>query len=427
MSYTKNKWAIFDENIAEELQPDAAITKEKLEHMEDGIAEAHRLAELQQELSIGEVVEGESAAADIVDGKLNLVIPRGATGPQGDKGEPGLPGKDGEKGEKGDPGLTPVKGEDYFTEEDQAEIVNKVLALQKNEPYYDEDLKMFFACGVHINVYKAEDEGKLKITWLTTGKGDGHHLIIPENSDIFGGCASDDLTVFYPATSIAVYSGNIDSIIGGCYGNGNVAKTTIVINGGSFNYIAGSGMHWNDKLAYHNNVGHADIIINDAENIKNVMGGTVSGVCTTGSTKIVVNGGTMGVVMAGGTNGYTGIGEIEINGGTIRSVQAGNRGTLGNIKITVNDGTITNAVYGGVGDTATYIKSEVILNGGKINNIAAGKYAGVEDTTAERISGTYVEGVVSDSLAKTLNLTKVYSQKQLLQRIIDIEVSIANA
>lgn len=35
---------------------------------------------------------------------------------------------DGEKGEKGDQGETPVKGVDYFTEEDKTEIVNKVLA-----------------------------------------------------------------------------------------------------------------------------------------------------------------------------------------------------------------------------------------------------------------------------------------------------------
>lgn len=417
MSYTKNKWAIFDENIPEDLQPDAAITKDKLEHMEDGIAEAHRLAELQQELEIGEVLEGESAAADIVDGKLNLIIPRGATGPMGDIGEPG------EKGEKGDPGLTPVKGKDYFTDEDQAEIANKVLALQKNEPYYDEDLQKFFACGVHINVYKAEEEGKLKITWLTTGKGDGHELIIPENTDIFGGCASSDLTAYFPATSIAVYSGNIDSILGGCYGNGNVANTTIIVNGGKINYVSGAGMHWNDMLAYHNNVGHTDIIINDAEEIKYVAGGTISGVCTTGSANIVVNSGNIGVVMAGGTNGYTGMGEIEVNGGTIRSVQAGNRGILGNIKITINDGTITNAVYGGVGDTATYIKSEIHLNGGNINNIAAGKYDGVVDTTAERISGTYVNGVISDSLANSLHLKKIYSNAQLLQRIIDLELA----
>ena len=41
-------------------------------------------------------------------------------------------GKDGEQGAKGDPGKTPVKGEDYFTEDDKAEIVQDVLAALPN-------------------------------------------------------------------------------------------------------------------------------------------------------------------------------------------------------------------------------------------------------------------------------------------------------
>ena len=41
---------------------------------------------------------------------------RGATGPQGPKGETGADGK------------TPVKGADYFTAEDKAELVSDVLA-----------------------------------------------------------------------------------------------------------------------------------------------------------------------------------------------------------------------------------------------------------------------------------------------------------
>lgn len=37
-------------------------------------------------------------------------------------------GRDGEKGEQGEPGYTPVKGTDYYTEEDKTEMVNSVLA-----------------------------------------------------------------------------------------------------------------------------------------------------------------------------------------------------------------------------------------------------------------------------------------------------------
>lgn len=56
---------------------------------------------------------------------------KGETGPQGPKGDTGSQGPKGEKGDTGAtgaPGYTPVKGTDYFTEEDKTELVNAVLA-----------------------------------------------------------------------------------------------------------------------------------------------------------------------------------------------------------------------------------------------------------------------------------------------------------
>ncbi len=44
------------------------------------------------------------------------------------RGEPGPKGDPGEKGDKGDPGHTPVKGTDYFTDADKAELVQSVIA-----------------------------------------------------------------------------------------------------------------------------------------------------------------------------------------------------------------------------------------------------------------------------------------------------------
>lgn len=387
MAYTKNNWAIYNPELPDDQQDDAFITLAKLQNIESGIEEAHKLAE-------------ESVA--------------------GTPGKDGADGKDGQDGKDGADGYTPVKGTDYFTEEDKKEIVDAVLATQKNEPYFDEELNKFFACGVHVNVYAAEEAGKLKITWLTNGAG--NELIVPENIYIFGGCASEDKVAYYPATSIAVYSGNIDTVLGGCFGNGLVGNATVIINGGKFDYVCGGGMHWAVKNAHHNHVGHADIVINDAENIACVCGGTASGVCSTGSNKITVNGGTIGVLMAGGTNGYTGNGEIVMNGGTVRSAQAGNRGTLGNIKITVNDGTITNAVYSGVGDTATFVKSELHILGGSVNKVAPGKYAGVEDTAAERVSGTYREGIIADENAASLHLVKVMTIEDLHKKLVDAGV-----
>ena len=62
----------------------------------------------------------------------------GATGPMGPKGETGETGPKGDKGDKGDTGATgpmgpaPVRGTDYWTAADKAEIVSSVLAALPN-------------------------------------------------------------------------------------------------------------------------------------------------------------------------------------------------------------------------------------------------------------------------------------------------------
>lgn len=62
-------------------------------------------------LEVGQVTIGNEASAEVVDHKLNLVIPIGPTGEQGPQGETGEQGIQGEKGEKGDPGPQGEKGE----------------------------------------------------------------------------------------------------------------------------------------------------------------------------------------------------------------------------------------------------------------------------------------------------------------------------
>lgn len=57
----------------------------------------------------------------------------GATGPQGDKGDKGDTGATGAAGKDGSDGVTPVKGVDYWTEEDKAEIIAAVLAAIQEE------------------------------------------------------------------------------------------------------------------------------------------------------------------------------------------------------------------------------------------------------------------------------------------------------
>ena len=53
---------------------------------------------------------------------------KGDIGPQGNIGPQGDRGIQGPRGPKGDMGPKPVKGVDYWTEEDQAQMVQEVLA-----------------------------------------------------------------------------------------------------------------------------------------------------------------------------------------------------------------------------------------------------------------------------------------------------------
>lgn len=72
------------------------------------------------------------ATTAFVHGLIDMVKPqqgpKGDAGPQGPKGDTGDTGPQGPKGDTGPAGYTPVKGTDYFTEEDKTEMVNAVLA-----------------------------------------------------------------------------------------------------------------------------------------------------------------------------------------------------------------------------------------------------------------------------------------------------------
>ena len=76
------------------------------------------------------------------DGTISWTNDRGLPNPhpvniKGEKGDPGTNGKDGTNGTNGKDGVdgyTPVKGKDYFTETDKAEIVSSVIAAL---PYGD--------------------------------------------------------------------------------------------------------------------------------------------------------------------------------------------------------------------------------------------------------------------------------------------------
>lgn len=435
MAYIKNNWAIFDPDLPEEGQEDSYITKEKLDHIEEGIEKAHELAEGATggdfNLEIGEVTTGETAAAEITeDHKLNLIIPKGEkgdageqgpqgeAGPQGEKGETGEAGPKGDQGEvgpqgeqgpQGEKGDTPVKGEDYFTEGDIEEIKNAVLDSKKTEPYYDTEKNAFFACGVHVTI-SAIEGGGVKATWTKNGN---HEVIMPDSPLLYGGGDGTERPVYYPATSMTINSGKIHMIGGGNLGDGVVGCATVIINGGTIDANGGVGAggdaYWNKK-EHNNKVGRAELIINNTDGeIRLCFGSGVSSIGSVGFTKVTINGGSFKWLTAAGSNGYTSKAEMVINGGTIDVVQGCNRGGVGNIKITVNGGTINNLYAGGesgdAGVTATYDRAELVINGGTITKVSAGTNGGAEST--EHVSGTFLNGVIDDAAGTAIGLTKV--------------------
>ena len=67
-------------------------------------------------------VDGQTLNITTKDGTLlPMTFPTPKDGEKGDKGDPG------DKGDTGADGYTPVKGTDYWTDEDKAEIINDVL------------------------------------------------------------------------------------------------------------------------------------------------------------------------------------------------------------------------------------------------------------------------------------------------------------
>ena len=282
-------------------------------------------------------------------------------------------------------------------------------------PYYDEEYGLF-ACGTTVTIDDSAEEGKIDVTWHDD---EGKHVLkISEGSNIYGGGNAGNSPADYPSSCIIVNSGIVRNVTGGGVG-GNVGHATIIVNGGTFlasqGSIIGGGIGYDNvkSKAYRTEVGNAEIIINNTENEIFLVYGGGQGNSTVGKVKVTVNGGSINYLTAGGSNGNTGVGEVTVNGGTINVLQGCNRGAVGNIKLTVNNGIVKNMYAGGETSDgsvdATYAKSEVVITGGTITNISAGKNGKTEN--ADKVSGSYVEGVIDDEKATTMHLSKITSYK----------------
>lgn len=106
-----------------------------------------------------------------LQGPIGETGPEGPQGPQGIQGEVGPQGPKGDKGDKGDQGEaghTPIKGTDYWTEEDKAEIIADIPTSSNTmklftgvvpteeqlvilRSFYDDDFDGSLPCPITIN------------------------------------------------------------------------------------------------------------------------------------------------------------------------------------------------------------------------------------------------------------------------------------
>ena len=335
--------------------------------------------------------------------------PAGEAGPQGEKGEQGPMGPEGPQGEKGNDGYTPVKGVDYFTEEelkelmyDDAELKERVEVLEtinlETKPYIDKN-GMLVLCGcpavargigeeVHVTVrffedkedkfiFTAEEFAKLRICMGYGAEGIGTKRNIVE-------------------TTLELY--DIDKVFiidGGSQVTGEVGTVNIIAE--RCNYIDGiqgaRAMDGGERNIVHN----FNVRVKDVKLIDTLFGGG-NGYSVVWNSNIKVEGETeINYLVAGGSNGYTNKSRIVMDGGHAKVMQGVNRGILNRAELILNGGVVDNFyVAGEVDPGVTGVQHEgyVELNGGEVvkffkGNSGLQEFAGV-------IEGHIMECVVAE-------------------------------
>lgn len=330
---------------------------------------------------------------------------------------------------KGDPGYTPVKGVDYFTEEDIEEIVDQLSNYSVSEfPVYNEETQYLYACGTAITVDKSQTEGMLDITYLSEK---GHEIMtIPENPIIYGGGDGSEHSVNYLNSDITINGGLINDVYGGNYGDGNVGVANIVINGGTFTQgLNGGGRSYinaDTKVNFNSSVGCANIIVNNTDGeIPILYGGSGSGYGNVGQVNITINDGSIRYLVGAGSNGTTSNSEVVVNGGKIYCYQPCNRGAINNAKITIKGGELEKVYAGGAPgkDGATYKKSEIYILAGMVQFIGAGHNGGVAELG--NVQGKfYTDCVANREQALAIGLVEIapYATKEDIDKMFEGEI-----
>lgn len=123
---------------------DAVILREAQVYTDGALAQAKASGELKGEdgadgISVTHTWNGTTLTVTSASGTSSADL----KGEKGDQGEPGAPGEKGVDGAKGDDGYTPVRGTDYWTDADKAEIkayIDEAILNSTNTVYVGTDV-----------------------------------------------------------------------------------------------------------------------------------------------------------------------------------------------------------------------------------------------------------------------------------------------
>jgi len=294
---------------------------------------------------------------------------------------------------------------------------------------------LFFANGTPVTIEaRTDDQEGALIKW--TEDGEEKSLAVSPYSTVFGG--SHNKTTRIEETSITMNGGKLRNVFGGGLHISEVGTANVTINGGTIvDSVAGGGASTFPKFACGcahfagdptnatTVVDSAYVTVNDGTGLAIYGGG--EGISYTGDTSVIVNGGTWTYAISGGSNGHTGSSYLEINDGTITTVQSVNRGSMDYSDITVYGGTITNAyVRGDSSDdtvTGAIEESYMYIWGGKVTNVSIGTNGGKVTEVAEdeaaylEYNEEFVENVDTDefpedALVTLVSFTLIYGDEE---------------
>lgn len=280
----------------------------------------------------------------------------------------------------------------------------------------------FFANGTPITIEARTDgaAGAL-IKWA-----DGE-LKVNEYSSVFGGSHGSDTKL--DTTSITMNGGTLKNVFGGGLHKSHVGTANITINGGKVTGgVNGGGASSYKKTSCHRPwventvttmskdkattiVDNAIVTINDGT--FGVVYGGGEGMSYTKKSTLEINDGTIDYLVTGGSNGYTDEVEAEVNGGTISVMQSVNRGEMGSSKTIINGGSIEDLYVGGETDASVTGKidnASVEVRAGEVTNLNAGYNRGNRATANDNFSIAYnenaVENVETDAFSSN-NITEL--------------------